>query len=276
MKVYLLFLLFVILAQSIQPEQTTQTKERRELLIAGGAGIALVAACVSGVVGAVTGALTNEGIRACAGPRERTIVIVQQADGTFVQRPPENHSGKNRRQLQVIEGVSYEGDETCPIDHAILPVAVDKVTKQAAIPDYFFDEERWEGLKENEKEASLELTPKAKWRQKISNVNAEILRTVPRIPATATGKDKTPQQPVVVPDPKTPQQPVVVPDPKAKTAQDPKDTSSQVSSSNSGTFEYAPVIAAASILSFLGGFWVRATCVESKMSTYYEELHNDV
>jgi len=264
MKVYLLFLLFVILAQSIQPEQTTHTKERRELLIAGGAGIALVAACVSGVVGAVTGALTNEGIRACAGPRERTIVIVQQADGTFVQRPPENHSGKNRRQLQVIEGVSYEGNEVCPIDHSIIPVAMDTVTKQAAIPDYFFDEERWEGLKENEKEASLELTPKAKWRQKISNVNAEILRTVPRIPATATGKDKTPQQPVVVPDP------------KAKTAQDPKDTSSQVSSSNSGTFEYAPVIAAASILSFLGGFWVRATCVESKMSTYYEELHNDV
>jgi len=274
MKTCLLVLSLVILAQSIQPApiKKVHDEERRELLAAGGLGIALVAACVSGVVGAVTGALTTAGINSCAGPRERTVIVIQQVDGTYRPAnqdldPERRRKSHSRRQLVVMEGVTYAGHDSCPVDSSIVPVALDPTTKNVAIPDHFFDPTKFAKLAPAVQAAAKEMTPLAEWKQRMSEVNDELTKTVAKTPPTVTGLGKGN---VVVPQ--TPQTPA-----GGTTPQTPAGGKKSVASSASDTQNFTsalPILA--SLVSFFCGYWVRGYLDSKSTIHLYEELTNDI
>lgn len=175
MKIYFaLLLITLVFGHGLQVvEEKIEEEDRRELLAITGA--AILAACISGVVGGITGAVATRGIDACAGRRDKTVVIIRdEKSGEYRQKDA-------RRLLMGAagevngNGVSFEGSHTCPENPENVVVALqrnvkDDGTAYFTIPNQFFDADAYSKVDAKQQEYFKKITPKEKWQLAINKV----------------------------------------------------------------------------------------------------------
>jgi len=153
--------------------------QRRGLIVI--TGPAILAACISGAVGGIIGAASTAGINACAGKRDKTVVIVREADGSYRQERPGEK--KTRRELQggpagaaevkpeVINGVTFGGQTMCPADGKHIVAAMEQHADGViTIAEQYFSETDFNALEPFEQQLFSKLTPRQKWKSAISQV----------------------------------------------------------------------------------------------------------
>lgn len=176
MKIYFaLLLITLVFGHGLQVvEEKIEEEDRRELLAITGA--AILAACISGVVGGITGAVATRGIDACAGRRDKTVVIIRDESGEYRQKD-------TRRLLMGAQaagevngnGVSFEGSHTCPDNSENVVVALqrnvkDDGTAYFTIPNQFFDADAYSKVDAKQQQYFKKITPKEKWQLAINKV----------------------------------------------------------------------------------------------------------
>jgi len=183
---FIALLVVLVLGNGLQlTEENLEENEsqRRELIVI--TGPAILAACISGAVGGIIGAASTAGINACAGKRDKTVVIVREADGSYRQERPDEK--KTRRELQgggaagaaevkpeVINGVTFGGQTLCPADGKHTVAAMEQHADGViTIAEQYFSEEDFNKLDSFEQQQFSKLTPRGKWRSAISQVIAQ-------------------------------------------------------------------------------------------------------
>lgn len=177
MKIYFaLLLITLVFGHGLQVvEEKIEEEDRRELLAITGA--AILAACISGVVGGITGAVATRGIDACAGRRDKTVVIIRdEKSGEYRQKDTRRLLMGAKAAGEVNgNGVSFEGSHTCPEDPENVVVALqrnvkDDGTAYFTIPTQFFDPVAYSKVDAKQQEYFKKITPKEKWQLAIKKV----------------------------------------------------------------------------------------------------------
>lgn len=175
MKTYFaLLLITLVFGHGLQVEEKIEEEDRRELLAITGAVV--LAACISGAVGGIVGAVSAKGIDACGGRRDKTIVVVRDESGNYRQKDA-------RRRLLVKDdglgigaeqnkfGVLFEGDHTCPEDAEHSVVALQKhADGSVTLPMKYFDEDIFSNLHASQQAMFQKITPKETWKRAINKV----------------------------------------------------------------------------------------------------------
>jgi len=158
---------------------------RRELIVV--TGPLILAACISGAVGGLVGAVSTASINACAGQRDKpAVVIIRQEDGSYRQERP-GDNGRARRQLlkgeaagaaevkpEVINGVTYAGQKLCPADGKHVVAAMQQHADGViTMAEQYFSEEDFKKQDPREQTFYSKLTPKLKWKSAIKQVIAQ-------------------------------------------------------------------------------------------------------
>jgi len=161
-------------------EEKIEEEDRRELLIVTSA---IIAACISGAVGGIVGAVASKGIDSCGGRRDKTIVIIRdERTGEYKQQGRRRLLGGDVKAATGdtnAMGVLFDSNGvTCPSDAEHVVVALQKNSNDDGshyftIPDQYFDDKAFEKLPANQKELFQKLTPKQRWKSAISQVIAQ-------------------------------------------------------------------------------------------------------
>lgn len=166
MKIYFaLLLITLVFGHGLQVvEEKIEEEDRRELLAITGA--AILAACISGVVGGITGAVATRGIDACAGRRDKTVVIIRDESGEYRQKDTRRLLMGAKAAGEVNgNGVSFEGSHTCPENPENVVVALqrnvkDDGTAYFTIPTQFFDADAYSKVDAKQQEYFKKITTK--------------------------------------------------------------------------------------------------------------------
>lgn len=178
--VSILLLVSLTFGHALQEVENLKIEEdRRELLVI--TGPAILAACISGAVGGIIGAVSTAGINACAGKRDKTIVIIRERDGTYREdkrdRRRELMGGKKQAAggaaEENAEGILFNGNYQCPTDgkHTVVPLERDQ-DGTLALPSKYFDAEAYSQLDPIEQELFQKITPRSRWKNAIKQVIA--------------------------------------------------------------------------------------------------------
>jgi len=144
-----------------------EEEDRRELLIVTSA---IIAACISGAVGGIVGAVASKGIDSCGGRRDKTIVIIRdERTGEYKQQGRRRLLGGDVKAATGdtnAMGVLFDSNGvTCPSDAEHVVVALQKNSNDDGshyftIPDQYFDDKAFEKLPANQKELFQKLRTK--------------------------------------------------------------------------------------------------------------------
>jgi len=166
MKIYFaLLLITLVFGHGLQVvEEKIEEEDRRELLAITGA--AILAACISGVVGGITGAVATRGIDACGGRRDKTVVIIRDESGEYRQKDTRRLLMGAKAAGEVNgNGVSFEGSHTCPENPENVVVALqrnvkDDGTAYFTIPNQFFEADAYSKVDAKQQEYFKKITTK--------------------------------------------------------------------------------------------------------------------
>lgn len=183
MKIYFaLLLITLVFGHGLHVvEEKIEEEDRRELLIVTSA---IIAACISGAVGGVVGAVASKGIDSCGGRRDKTIVIIRdERTGEYKQQGRRLLLGGDVKAAgggdTNANGVLFDSNGvTCPSDSEHVVVALQKNSADDGsyfftIPDQYFDDKAYEKLPARQKNLFEKLTPKERWKSAISQVIAQ-------------------------------------------------------------------------------------------------------
>lgn len=172
--IFAVVLATIVLGNVVQVVEMEKEEDRRELLAI--TGPIILAACISGAVGGIVGAVSTAGINACAGEREKTIVIVRDQGGNYREEDQRRNlmGDKDTGNKQNSEGVFFMGAYTCPTDGFHIVVAVERDSEGiVALPEKYFDEKAFEKLPQWDQEAFNKITPRSRWQGAIQQVIAQ-------------------------------------------------------------------------------------------------------
>jgi len=194
--VCVVLLIAVALGHGLQVAEKVEKNGRRDLLVI--TGPAILAACISGAVGGIIGAVATTSIDACGGRRDKTIVVVRdETSGKFVQRNSRRllMGGKDPN-VPVVEtnknGVSFGGTEVCPPDHMVAALYRDE-GGVVTIPEQYFNQKKFYAMDQTERVTYRALTPLQQFQRLGKRVIKEVVQ--PQLQQEAEKRKKF--QPVI-------------------------------------------------------------------------------